>query len=83
MAEYIYQNSHTWHACREIKRGNKRMQQVGDWFISARIRALTMQTLFQSQRQLITYYLWYFADVAAYLLKKEIEKIRLQVLFRL
>ena len=30
-----------------------------------------------------TYYLWYFADVAAYLLKKEVEKIRLQVLFRL
>ena len=31
----------------------------------------------------ITYYLLYFADVAAYLLKKEVEKIRLQVLFRL
>ena len=27
--------------------------------------------------------LWYFADVAVYLLKKEVEKIRLQVLFRL
>ena len=44
----------------------------------ANIRALTMRP-----RQLITYYLWYFADVAAYLLKKEVEKIRLQVLFRL
>jgi len=33
-----------------------------------------MQRLSQSPRQLTTYYLWYFADVAAYLLKKEIEK---------
>jgi len=41
------------------------------------------KTLSQSLRQLITYYLWYFADVAAYLLKKEVEKTRLQVLFRL
>jgi len=41
------------------------------------------KTLLQSPRQLITYYLWYFADVASYLLKKEVEKIRLQVLFRL
>ena len=41
------------------------------------------KTLSQSPRQLITYYLWYFADVATYLLKKEVEKIRLQVLFRL
>jgi len=41
------------------------------------------KTLSQSPRQLITYYLWYFADVALYLLKKEVEKIRLQVLFRL
>jgi len=41
------------------------------------------KTLSQSSRQLITHYLWYFADVAAYLLKKDIEKIRLQVLFRL
>jgi len=40
-------------------------------------------TLSQSLRQLITYDLWYFADVAVYLLKKEVEKIRLQVLFRL
>ena len=43
----------------------------------------TRKTLSQSPRQLITYYLWYFADVAAYLLKKEVEKTRLQVLFRL
>jgi len=41
------------------------------------------KTLLQSPRQLITCYLWYFADVAVYLLKKEVEKIRLQVLFRL
>jgi len=41
------------------------------------------KTLSQSPRHLITYYLWYFADVAAYLLKKEVEKISLQVLFRL
>ena len=41
------------------------------------------KTLSQSPRQLITYYLWYFADMAPYLLKKEVEKIRLQVLFRL
>jgi len=41
------------------------------------------KTLSQSSKQLITYYLLYFADVAAYFLKKEIEKIRLQVLFRL
>jgi len=41
------------------------------------------KTLSQSPRQLITYYLWYFADVAVYLLKKEVEKIILQVLFRL
>jgi len=41
------------------------------------------KTLSQSPRHLTTYYLWYFADVAAYLLKKEVEKIRLQVLFRL
>jgi len=41
------------------------------------------KTLSQSPRHLITYYLWYFADVAAYLLKKEVKKIRLQVLFRL
>ena len=41
------------------------------------------KTLSQSPRHLITYYLWYFADVATYLLKKEVEKIRLQVLFRL
>jgi len=40
-------------------------------------------TLSQSPRQLIAYYLWYFADVAAYLLKKEVEKIKLHVLFRL
>ena len=26
------------------------------------------------QKQLITYYLWYFADVAAYLLKKVAKK---------
>jgi len=39
------------------------------------------KTLSQSPKQLITYYLWYFADVAAYLLKKDVEKIRLQVLF--
>ena len=32
------------------------------------------KTLSQSLRQLITYYLWYFGDVAAYLLKKEVEK---------
>ena len=31
----------------------------------------------------INYILWYFADVISYLLKKEVEKIRLQVLFRL
>jgi len=31
----------------------------------------------QNPRQLTTYYLWYFADVAAYLLKKEVEKIKL------
>ena len=36
------------------------------------------KTLSQSPRHLITYYLWYFADVAAYLLKKEVEKIRLK-----
>jgi len=36
--------------------------------------------LFSIQRE---YYFWYFADVVAYLLKKEVEKIRLQVLFRL
>ena len=41
------------------------------------------KTLSQSLRQLIIHYLWYFADVAAYLLKKEVEKIRLQILFRL
>jgi len=41
------------------------------------------KTLSQSPKHLITYYLWYFIDVAAYLLKKEVEKIRLQVLFRL
>jgi len=41
------------------------------------------KTLSQSLRQLITYYLWYFTDVAAYLLKKDVEKTRLQVLFRL
>jgi len=41
------------------------------------------KTLSQSPRHLITYYLWYFADVAAYLLKKKVEKIRLQILFRL
>ena len=41
------------------------------------------KTLSQSPRHLITYYLWYFADVAAYLLKKEVEKIRLQVLVRI
>jgi len=33
------------------------------------------KTLSWSPRQLITYYLWYFADVAPYLLKKEVEKI--------
>jgi len=43
----------------------------------------THKILSQSPRQLITYYLWYFADVTAYLLNKDIEKIRLQVLFRL
>ena len=32
------------------------------------------KTLSQSLRQLTTYYLWYFADVAAYLLKKEVKK---------
>jgi len=41
------------------------------------------KTLSQSLRHLITYYLWYFADVTTYLLKKKVEKIRLQVLFRL
>jgi len=35
------------------------------------------KTLSQSLRQLIKYYLWYFAEVATYLLKKEVEKIRL------
>jgi len=33
------------------------------------------KTLSQSPKYLITYYLWYFADAAAYLLKKEVEKI--------
>jgi len=37
------------------------------------------KTLSWNLRQLITYYLYYFADVAPYLLKKEVEKIRLQV----
>jgi len=32
------------------------------------------KTLSQSLRQLTTYYLWYFADVVAYLLKKEVKK---------
>jgi len=41
------------------------------------LRHSRCKTLSQSPRHLITYYLWYFADVAAYLLKKEIEKIRL------
>ena len=41
------------------------------------------KTLSQSPRQLNTSYLWYFADVTAYLLKKEVEKIRFQVLFGL
>jgi len=46
-------------------------------------KALKCKTLSHSLRQLTTYYLCYFADVAAYLLKKEVEKIRLKVLFRL
>jgi len=37
------------------------------------------KTLSQSPKHLIIYYLWYFTDVVAYLLKKEIEKIRLQI----
>jgi len=41
------------------------------------------KTLSQSPKPLTTYYLWFFVDVAAYLLKKKVEKIRLQVLFRL
>jgi len=37
--------------------------------LSGLVRALTVP-LSHSPRQLIIYYLWYFADVAAYLLKK-------------
>jgi len=42
-----------------------------------------MQDSIIESKTIITYYLWYFTDVAAYLLKKEVEKTRLQVLFRL
>jgi len=51
--------------------------------IVSALRALIMQDFVQSPRQLIIYYLWYFIDATTYLLKKEVEKIRLQVLFRL
>jgi len=39
-----------------------------------RLRHSQCKTLSQSPKQLITYYLWYFADVAVYLWKKEVEK---------
>jgi len=51
--------------------------------VPLRLRHSQCKTLLQGPRHLIIYYLWYFTDVTAYLLKKEVEKIRLQVLFRL
>ena len=47
------------------------------------LRALPMQDSIMESKTINYIYLWYFADVAPYLLKKEVEKKRLQVLFRL
>jgi hypothetical protein len=44
-------------------------------FIDLHLGHSQYKTLSQSPRQLITHYLWLFADVAAYLLKKDVEKI--------
>ena len=47
------------------------------WPLHLALRTKERGLYHRVERQLLTYYLWYFANVASYLLKKEVEKIRL------